>query len=347
VVGGLRFAQIAAGGDDTCGITPSGRLYCWGGYPGDLPGSLMPVPVGGAVRFSAVSVGAVICAIGTDSRTYCWGQNAYAQLGTPMESAGPGLGEAQPVVGAHLYATVHVPIGYPLPADLVPVTNGTACGTTSAGALYCWGPDADTARFEIGDVGLQGCPVGRPITPCTYVPLKMHGPDLWARRAAVGFPCAVTTTGGLSCWGTVFQGWGSAPTGRTDSWDVLAKERDPIPLLLPTPVRDIVGAATLSGACAHAVDGRVVCWGKSVSGQFGSGVASDSLGIPTIVAGGRAFTRLSGGYLFMCGLTGAGEILCWGDASRGVLGLGPNVPPSANGQRPVPTPTRIASIAGK
>lgn len=30
VSGGLRFAQLSAGGGNTCGKTPAGVAYCWG-----------------------------------------------------------------------------------------------------------------------------------------------------------------------------------------------------------------------------------------------------------------------------------------------------------------------------
>ncbi len=334
VAGGLRFTRLAAGAFSTCGITPSGRLYCWGGRDLVPPGSNKPVPIGGAMRFSDVDVSRSICAIGIDRMTYCWGDNSLGRLGIPLGTT-IALDEARPVAGGHAFTVVRVSLY-------------DSCGTTATGALYCWGGIVDTARFEVGDAVLSTCQSVRSIGPwCTHLPLKLKGADQWSRRALLDNPCAVTTAGGASCWAQALFSWGGAPFGITGSVSNLVSGAPPVPLVLPTPVRDVVGEPGNYGACAHAMDGRVVCWGWSMSGQFGDGIADETLTLPTIVAGGRSFAQLSAGDLFMCGLTTGGDVLCWGDAVRGVLGTGTLIPLNARGQRPTPTPTRVASIAGK
>lgn len=334
VAGGLRFARLAAGGVSTCGITPSGRLYCWGGGAFYVPGTIAPIPIGGAMRFSDVHVRDFICAIGTNGKTYCWSdRNSHGALGIPIGTTVP-LDEARPVVGGHSFKNVQA-------------IGEKGCGTTAAGSLYCWGGITDTAMFEVGDAVLQSCQAGRSSGPCTHVPLKMKGADQWSRRASLLSPCAITTTGGASCWAQALFQWGGAPFGRSASVTELLGERRPIPLVLPTLIRDIVGESVLYGACAHAVDGRVVCWGSSGTGEFGSGIERESFAVPTVVASGRAFVQLSAGFRFMCGLTSGGDVVCWGDGSRGSLGTGTIIPTNALGQRPSPTPTRVASIAGK
>src|SRR5262245_46374149 len=82
VLGGLRFRQVSAGEDYTCGITTDYRAYCWGlNYGGALGDGTTffrttPVPVAGHLSFRQVSAGAVhTCAVTTDNRAYCWGYN--------------------------------------------------------------------------------------------------------------------------------------------------------------------------------------------------------------------------------------------------------------------------------
>ena len=334
VAGGLRFTRLAAGGWSTCGITPSGRLYCWGGIGWSLPGSNAPVPVGGAMRFSDVNVRDFICAIGTDGKTYCWGDNSYGRLGIPIGTSVT-LDEARPIEGAPAFATIRS-------------TVWEGCGTTTGSTLHCWGGNVDTTMFEKGDAVLASCQFGKSMLPCTHVPLKMRGAEQWSRRTTDVNSCAITTGGGASCWRSAFSEWGGAPFGRsTSSPATLEAGPRPLPLVLPTPIRDIVGAPAFHGACAHAVDGRVVCWGESAAGQFGTGVVQESFAVPTVVAGGRSFAQLSAGSTFMCGLTNGGDVMCWGDASRGVVGTGTIVPANFMDRRPVTIPTRVASIAGK
>lgn len=334
VAGGLRFARLAAGGVSTCGITPSGRLYCWGGGAFYVPGTIAPTPIGGAIRFSDVHVRAFICAIGTDGKTYCWSdRNSHGTLGIPIGTTVP-LDEARPVAGGHSFKNVQA------------IDRG--CGTTAAGSLYCWGGITDTARFDVGDAVMSNCQERRSVGPyCTHLPLKLKGVDQWSRRASSSRPCAITTGGGASCWAQALTAWGGAPFGLSGSVSDSVYWAQPIPLVLPTPIRDIVGEPVLYGACAHAVDGRVVCWGTSGVGEFGSGIERESFAVPTVVTGGRAFMQLSAGFRFMCGLTSGGDVVCWGDGSRGALGTGTIIPANAVGQRPSPIPTRIASIASK
>ena len=339
VAGGLRFIRLSAGWTTTCGITPSQHLYCWG-FLGSSPTTtlnvaLEPKLIAGSMRFTDVSAGRNICARGIDQQTYCWGSNSLGMLGLPPDGPyGPSLDEAKPVAGGHQFTALRT-------------SNNSMCGATASGEFYCWGA-ADTVRFALGDTPLLSCVGGRNGTPCTNVPLRWRGAESAARPALSEQPCLITTTGGATCWGIAFYEWGVNGTDGSTPFDVLMNAPRGAPLALPTPIRDIVGAPGLYGACAHAVDGRVVCWGSSVSGQFGDGVEQESFVLPTVVAGGRAFAQLSAGSLFMCGLADAGEIFCWGDGARGVLGTGAVVPASASSSRhPVPLPTRIASIAGR
>jgi alpha-tubulin suppressor-like RCC1 family protein len=88
VVGGIAFAQLAAGKHRVCGLDRDGGAWCWGsnynGGLGDGTGASQPAPV--RVRadrpFAQIAAGdAHTCALDRDGRAWCWGENADAQGG--------------------------------------------------------------------------------------------------------------------------------------------------------------------------------------------------------------------------------------------------------------------------
>ena len=113
VSGGLLFRSISASEQNTCGITTSGRVYCWGNnryaqvgngiQGGTLTPVTVPAPVGQPLcqphdaaacqwsgPFTAVSLSTGrrhVCAIATDGNTYCWGSNVFGALGDEFQAA--------------------------------------------------------------------------------------------------------------------------------------------------------------------------------------------------------------------------------------------------------------------
>lgn len=131
VVGGQVFAAVSTGGSHTCGLTPSGSVYCWGsnelGKLGDsttTPRSA-PVLVSGGHTFRAVSAGAEnTCAVTTDNDAYCWGSGT--QLGNGTTTRDPGGSTPVPVSGGLRFASIN-PGGF------------HTCGVTTENVAYCWG----------------------------------------------------------------------------------------------------------------------------------------------------------------------------------------------------------------
>jgi alpha-tubulin suppressor-like RCC1 family protein len=122
--------------------------------------------------------------------------------------------------------------------------------------------------------------------------------------------CAVSTVGGVKCWGL-----STLSDGSTTSSSVPA---------------DIVGlgagvtavSAGLGYSCAVAAAGALRCWGNNVYGQLGNGSTTSSA-VPVGVAGlGAGVTGISAGWSHSCAVTLAGAVKCWGHNAFGELGDG-------------------------
>ncbi|MBW1757247.1 MAG: hypothetical protein JRJ80_13880 [Deltaproteobacteria bacterium] len=103
----LKLVELSSGGAfHTCGISEDGRAFCWGfnnmGQLGNVKRavSLVPKPVSGDLRFSAINSGSLAhtCGVTVEGVAYCWGNNQWGQLGdgsdrgnsfTPVRVADP------------------------------------------------------------------------------------------------------------------------------------------------------------------------------------------------------------------------------------------------------------------
>ncbi len=218
----------------TCGVTESGRLYCWGsgvdgqlGVGSDTTGRVRPIRVGTGTNWSSVAAsGYHTCARKTTGRLFCWGASALGaanvrQSFRPVEVAG----------GATNWTSVTVNAGF-------------TCGRKSTGRLYCWGSDL-RGRLGNGAAGLSNLPV------------QVAGSSAdWARVSNGSVhACARKTNGDLFCWGDNL--WGRLGDGTT-------VERQ-------APVR-VVGSGSwsaVSGGFGHTCgirDGRLACWGRNLVG---------------------------------------------------------------------------------
>jgi alpha-tubulin suppressor-like RCC1 family protein len=86
VAGSRLFANVsAAPGAATCGVTRSGKGFCWGaGANGTLGNGTLqwhdrPTALAGDLLFKAISAGS--CGVATGSQAYCWGGNSEGQVG--------------------------------------------------------------------------------------------------------------------------------------------------------------------------------------------------------------------------------------------------------------------------
>ena len=183
VGGGHHFTQISAGLAHTCGVRQGdGVVLCWGsngnGRLGDGTASveiLLPTPVVGATRYTAVAAGgAHTCAIDTESAAWCWGANNSGQAGD--STATTTLTIPTEVAGGKLFTSLAA-------------GSAHTCAITPDFAAWCWG------RIRRGRLG-DGTGVDR------RVPTLVIGGGLYASISLGDLhTCAMTTTGSAICWG--------------------------------------------------------------------------------------------------------------------------------------------------
>lgn len=220
VAGDLRFAQVSAGRSHTCGLTLDGAAYCWGsnhdGELGDptvpihcvaLPAVVaclrdFPVPVGGGLRFTQISAGAMhSCGVTATGAAHCWG------LATPdaqIDASALGSTMHAGFAGASRGSRVPVPVEGGFTFAEVSAGNGRSCGVTFDGEALCWGINT------FGQLGIA-----------TMNPSRSTRPQAVRMPSAAGAPaldeddhaCAVSTTGRIWCWGgyNFFGELGSPP----------------------------------------------------------------------------------------------------------------------------------------
>jgi alpha-tubulin suppressor-like RCC1 family protein len=296
-VSGLTSAviSISVGGYHSCALLAAGGLKCWGyngaGQLGDgtTTDRLTPVSVSGlATGVTNVAAGFFhTCARTTADGVKCWGQNAYGQLGdgTNMERDVPvdvsGLTSGVTAIAAGQYHS---------------------CAVTSAGGAKCWG---NNGSGQVGD-GTR--------FNTRSVPVDVVGLSGTARLAA-GFShtCALTSTGGVKCWGD--NSAGQVGDGTADV------------RLTPVGVSGLasgVAAIALGGShsCAVTNAGGAKCWGSNVNGELGDGSTTDRH-TPVDVSGLAAGVNVvAGAEHHSCAVQASGVAQCWGLNNWGQLGDG-------------------------
>jgi alpha-tubulin suppressor-like RCC1 family protein len=132
VKGSYRFRQVIAGGNHSCGVTASGRVYCWGNNPyGELGNGTIggrhtrPVAVVGGLQFSQVSPGFErTCGTTPARQGYCWGRNTWGTLGDGTTTHRP---RPTAVAGGLQFRMLSTTLG------------SHSCGVTTGDRAFCWG----------------------------------------------------------------------------------------------------------------------------------------------------------------------------------------------------------------
>lgn len=298
--GGLTFAQLAAGGAHTCGLTGGGVAYCWGnnasGQLGDnsTTNRNAPVPVATGLTFASIDAGAAhTCALTSAGAAYCWGSNDRGQLGD-----GTTTSSSVPIAVSGGLALQRIAAGG---FDI-----GHTCGLDETGDAYCWG-DNERGQLGTGSPDLNPHPVPEPVS---------GGLAFAALTAGLGrHSCALTAVGAAWCWGeNTFGALGNR--SRKDS-------AVPVAVSGRRTFIQLVAGGFIGHTCGLVASGAGYCWGENGVGQVGDGTTVDR-SAPSAVRGGLTFTSVDAGFRHSCARASSGTVYCWGSNGAGQLGNNSN-----------------------
>lgn len=220
--------------------------------------------------------------------------------------------------GTKLYLPL-VMKAYTIKAIAISAGENDNCVLMEAGGVKCWGYNY---YGQLGD--------GTRIDKLTPVDVAGLGSGVAAISTGYKHTCALTSLGGVKCWGDNTSG----QLGVGDTTMVLSS--------VPVNVSGLLsGVSAISAggshACALTTTNGVKCWGDNSFGQLGDGTAVNKFA-PVNVAGlSNGISAIRAGGSHTCAVTTGSGLLCWGRNDYGQLGDGTTI-----GRR---SPVNVAGLA--
>lgn len=248
-----------------------------------------PVLTIGTSDWDYIAVGsAITCAMTPANAAWCQGWNTYGKLGIGVDD-NLKYHEFQLVAG-HTFRSL---------AN----SAGQNCGVKADNSAWCWGSNHD------GVLGRGTETYSEP------VPAPVSGGHQFATiRASLYNTCGRTTAGEVYCWGSGDHGMLGNGT--------FAESHVPVKVSLPQGMQVGFLSIHTAHACVLSTAGEAWCWGFNDKGQLGRGFAGGDFASPAVAAGGTQFKAIATNNRSTCGLTPAGQALCWGWNLEGELGRG-------------------------
>lgn len=316
--------SLIFGSQHSCRVDAEHALWCWGeNYQGQLGvgtaghGKLgdertRPTRVPGLTNVVRGDASAHhTCVVTDDHRVQCFGFNGEGELG---QGAATGL-EQDPAD-----YSPRVVQGFDDVVD-VGTGNGFTCVLAKSGKTHCWGTNS------AGQLG-----AGFSSLTDSLQPELVLGVEAKALVAGWDHTCAVQSSGKLVCWGTGDElGAG------------VAVESSALPLDVKLgAVR--FAASGVNHVCAVTEDGALWCWGWGADGQLGVDTEPDTTLTTPVMLPLTGVTQLALGFQHSCALDAAGAVRCFGQNSRGQLGVGAQLQKSAKAL-PVSLPEPALELA--
>jgi alpha-tubulin suppressor-like RCC1 family protein len=314
LTGGSRFIKLAVSSYTNCGLTSSGKLYCWGadsfgnlGNGGANTNSDTPLVVtttnltaGTAfVDVWSSSTANAFCARANDGKTYCWGYTGT--IGTGEDELDT-VTIPTVIAGSKRY--------------LQAVPGGIfGCGFTDQYVAHCWSAAGTNGYLGNGDASNDFTSTPVMINKTVFNDTKsfVHV----AKASTSNHSCAIASDGITYCWG--YGSDGQVGDGGGSSFGV------------PTPI-DNTGmtagtyftslSVSETNSCGIGSDGITYCWGQTTSGANGhgsNGLKPVAVNV-TNLAAGASLKQVASGSLFSCGIASNGNTYCWGSDADGRLG---------------------------
>lgn len=275
--------SIALYAEHTCVVTDKGGVTCWD-YSNPTPTDVMGFS---SAVVSVATGGSHNCALTSAGAVQCWGDNGSGQLGNNTRTS----------------STVPVDVvGLASGALAVSVGEEHSCAVTAAGGVKCWGADF---FGQLGDGTTQEA----------HVPVDVSGLTSGAASVSAGlnYACALTTAGGVKCWGY-------GQNGQLGGGGAIIS-RVPVDVTGLTSGVFAISATSYYNACALTTAGGVKCWGASTEGELGNGSTTTSF-VPVDVKLGSSAVAVTMGAQHGCAITAAFGLECWGRNLDGELGNG-------------------------
>lgn len=172
---------------------------------------------------------------------------------------------------------------------------------TAANGIRCWGNN---------DQGQ----LGNGTTTASLTPVSVSGLRSGVAAIAAGDnqTCALTTSGGVKCWG-----WGTS--GQLGN-NAISSSNTPVNVAgLPGGTTTVSISAGYRHTCAVLSNGAAACWGRGTEGQLGDGANTARVstavqpnglgsGVTAVVAGGAHTCVVQNSGVKCFGLNGAGQL---------------------------------------